>query len=106
MISGDGVKPHGNLASVPVSFVIDTREAGVADLDVVIQDAQGNYVRPKIQDNNDGTYLVTYTPDDVGVYNVSVTFGGQPVPGAPFTVQTNPTGDASKVKIPGMEEGF
>ena len=36
-VTGDGVKPQGVLASVPVSFVIDTREAGIADLDVVIQ---------------------------------------------------------------------
>ena len=37
MVSGDGVRPRGVLASLPTSFVIDTREAGLADLDVVIQ---------------------------------------------------------------------
>jgi len=37
IVSGDGVRPHGVLASLPTSFVIDTREAGLADLDVVIQ---------------------------------------------------------------------
>ena len=37
VVSGDGVKPTGVLASLPTSFMIDTREAGLADLDVVIQ---------------------------------------------------------------------
>jgi len=37
VVSGDGVRPHGVLASIPTSFLIDTREAGLADLDVVIQ---------------------------------------------------------------------
>lgn len=36
-VTGDGVKPQGVLASVPVSFTIDTRDAGIADLDVSIQ---------------------------------------------------------------------
>ena len=36
-VTGDGVKPQGVLASIPVSFTIDTRDAGIADLDVSIQ---------------------------------------------------------------------
>ena len=66
-----------------------------------VQDPSGNYVRPKVQDNGDGTYTVSYTPDDVGRYSIGVKFGGQNVPGAPFSVMTQPTGDASKVKIAG-----
>ena len=58
-------------------------------------------MRPKIQDNGDGTYVVTYTPADVGTYTVGVKFGGQSVPSSPFRVTTSPTGDASKVKILG-----
>ena len=67
----------------------------------LLQDPSGNYVRPKVQDNGDGTYTVTYTPDDVGRYSIGVKFGGEHVPGAPFSVMTQPTGDASKVKIAG-----
>jgi filamin len=36
-VSGEGVQPQGVKASLPVSFTIETREAGLADLDVVIQ---------------------------------------------------------------------
>ena len=41
-VHGEGVRGQGNLASVPVSFVIDTKEAGAADLDVTIT-VSGSY---------------------------------------------------------------
>jgi hypothetical protein len=49
----------------------------------------------------DGTFDVTYTPEDLGVYDVIVKYGGQDVPGAPFPVKATPTGDASKCRITG-----
>ena len=65
------------------------------------QNPEGDFVRPKVQDNGDGTYTVEYTPEDVGLYSVNVKYAGVNVPGAPFLVQTSPAGDASKVKVPG-----
>ena len=44
---------------------------------------------------------MSYTPEDIGCYSVGVRYGDVPVPGAPFSVNTSPTGDASKVKIAG-----
>ena len=77
--------------------VVPTQRCHVSAL----QDPTGSYVRPTVEDNGDGTYTVTYTPEDVGRYSISVKFGGEQVPGAPFSVKTQPTGDASKVKIAG-----
>ena len=37
IVTGNGVQPRGVLASLPTSFLVDTRDAGVADLDVMIQ---------------------------------------------------------------------
>lgn len=54
-----------------------------------------------IQDNADGTYTVQYTPEDCGPYEISVTYGGEPVQGVPFKTTAIPTGDASKCKITG-----
>ena len=42
-----------------------------------------------------------YTPEDLGVYDVTVQHGGVDVPGSPFNVKATPTGDASKCKIIG-----
>ena len=66
------------------------------------QNPQGGYIQPEIMDNADGTYAVSYKPDDVGVYTATVKYGGQQVPKSPFRVKTSPTGDASKVKIAGQ----
>lgn len=99
-VLGDGVSRGGVPASLPVSFTIDTRDAGLSDLDVLITDPAGRNVRQMIDDNNDGTYTVSYRPEDLGNYQVVVRYGGQYVPGAPFVVPAFPVGDASKVRVP------
>ncbi|XP_074644607.1 filamin-A-like isoform X5 [Tubulanus polymorphus] len=103
-VDGTGIKPEV-MASFPVTFMIDTREAGIADLEVQILDPTGQPVRPQILDNGDGTYTVAYTPEDVGTYQITVKFGGQPVPKAPFKVASKRCGDAKKCFITeGLEE--
>jgi len=42
----------------------------------------------QVADNGDGTYTVTYTPTQVGDYNIDVVFEGQHIKGAPFNVET------------------
>ncbi|BFZ10498.1 hypothetical protein BsWGS_13537 [Bradybaena similaris] len=88
-------------ASLPAVFNVDTRQAGDADLEVFVKRPDGTLIRPLIQDNEDGTYDVAYTPEDLGVYDVVVQYGGQNVPGSPYNVKATPTGDASKCKITG-----
>ena len=36
-VYGEGVKPSGVLASLPVSFTVDTSQAGLADVDILIE---------------------------------------------------------------------
>lgn len=91
-------------ASLPVSFCIDTSEAGIAELEVSIQRPDGTFIQPIIADNGDGTFTVTYTPEDVGVYTIKIKFGGVDVPNTPIKAQSKPVGDASKCRITkGME---
>ena len=52
-------------------------------------------------DNNDGTFKIIYTPKDVDRYTIKVKYGGEPVPKSPWTVNSTPTGDASKCDIIG-----
>jgi filamin len=99
-VSGDGVNPSENaLASIPLSFVVDTRQAGHSQLDVEIIGPQGTPVKPSIQSVGDGTYFVSYVPEDVGQHKITVKYAGQEIPTGPFRVNTVPTGDASKVKV-------
>ncbi|XP_061221359.1 E3 ubiquitin-protein ligase TRIM45-like isoform X4 [Neopsephotus bourkii] len=43
-------------------------------------------VKPTVCDNGDGTYHVSYSPEEPGVYAVCVSVKGQHVQGSPFTV--------------------
>ena len=66
-----------------------------------LQAPDGRYLRPDITDNKDATVTVHYTPEDVGKYNAKIKYGGDPIPGSPFEVNTRPSGDASKCQITG-----
>lgn len=41
----------------------------------------------------DGTYAVTFVPDECGPYNVSIKYGDKDVIGSPFILQAHPTGE-------------
>ena len=99
-VEGAGVR-HGILASLPASFVVDTREAGEAQLEVAIKDPEGNLVPTRIENNSDGTFNVYYVPEDVGRYTISVLYGGVAVKDAPFNVKVDPCGDAQKCQVYG-----
>lgn len=73
---------------------------------VLFQAPDGRYLRPDITDNKDATVTVHYTPEDVGKYNAKIKYGGDPIPGSTFEVNTRPSGDASKCQITGRSMKF
>ncbi|XP_069142482.1 filamin-A-like isoform X9 [Argopecten irradians] len=106
MVTGSGVGPNVH-ASKPVTFTIDTSQAGMGDLEVTIMRPDGSFITPVVQDNGDGTFTVSYIPDDLGQYKINVKFGGKNVPNSPFKVKACPTGDASKCRITeGLDNKF
>ena len=59
-----------------------SREGADADLDAVWA---------KVEDGADGTYVVRYTPQDVGTFKLFVLIGdSEPVADSPYTVRVNP----------------
>ena len=44
----------------------------------------------KIEDNEDGIYIVEYTPPHTGLYEVKIEVNGQPLDGSPWSVQVIP----------------
>ncbi|XP_070558718.1 filamin-A-like isoform X3 [Ptychodera flava] len=104
-VQGPGLEKTGIPASLPIEFIVDTRDAGDAELTITITDANGKHIKPDIIDNGDGTYRIRYTPTDVGRYTITVKYGGDQVPYSPYHVRTSPTGDASKVEIIGVKCG-
>ncbi|CAF3564394.1 unnamed protein product [Adineta steineri] len=100
IVDGPGIH-SGIPASLETYFRIDTREAGFEHPDVLIKNPEGLLVPSKIVDNKDGTYRVTYKPNDAGRYLISVNYGGVPINNSPFNVKVEPIGDASKCHISG-----
>ncbi|XP_046889363.1 filamin-C-like isoform X2 [Hypomesus transpacificus] len=94
--SGPGLDTSGVLASLPVEFTIDARDAGEGLLTVQILDPEGKPKKATIQDNRDGTYTVSYVPDSTGPYTITIKYGGDEIPYSPYRIQSLPTGDASK----------
>jgi hypothetical protein len=66
-----------------------------------VQNSRGELVKALVQTNVDGTYTVNYTPEDVGHYTITVTYGGQEIPTGPIHVNSVPTGNAEQVKLTG-----
>ncbi|XP_051548052.1 filamin-C [Myxocyprinus asiaticus] len=94
--SGPGLDTKGVAASLPVEFTIDARDAGKGLLTVQILDPEGKPKKASIQDNQNGTYTVSYVPDMTGRYTITIKYGGDNIPYSPYSVHAFPTGDASK----------
>ncbi|NXX77382.1 TRI45 protein, partial [Urocolius indicus] len=50
------------------------------------KDKRGCAVKPTVCDNGDGTYHISYSPEDPGLYAVCIYVKGQHVQGSPFTL--------------------
>ena len=59
-------------------------------------------MKASIKDNDDGTFTVSYTPEDIGRYNVSVKYGIEEVPYSPYRMRSQPSGDAKKCIVSGL----
>ncbi|XP_060713588.1 filamin-B isoform X1 [Tachysurus vachellii] len=88
-------------ASLPVEFTIDAKDAGEGQLSVEITDKEGKPKKMSVQDNQDGTYKVSYVPDKVGRYTIVIRYGGDEIPTSPYRVRATSTGDASKCTVTG-----
>ncbi|XP_029947767.1 filamin B a isoform X1 [Salarias fasciatus] len=93
------------LASLPVEFSIDAKDAGQGQLSVLITDQDGKVKEPTIHDGGDGTYQVSYVPDRTGRYTIVIKYGGDDIPASPYRVRATATGDASKCTVTGPGVG-
>ncbi|KAK1799532.1 hypothetical protein P4O66_000414 [Electrophorus voltai] len=98
--SGPGLTT-GLPASLPVEFTIDTKDAGEGQLSVQIKDQDGKPKKVNFQENQDGTYQVSYVPDKMGRYTIVIKYGGDEIPTSPYRVRATTTGDASKCTVTG-----
>ena len=68
-------------------------EAGVGAVDVSIDGppTTGDQLKPAVNQQEDGVWLVEYTPLAAGPHHVNVNFCGQPIKNSPFTAHVKPS---------------
>lgn len=81
---GDGLL-H-SIAFQPAFFNIDTRGAGLGDIDLQIEGPGPRETKIQTFDNGDGTCNVSYLPTMAGIYKISVLFGDSHIQCSPYFV--------------------
>lgn len=86
-------------------FTVDCSKAGDAELTIEMVSDNGSKVEVHVQNNGDGTYTITYTPQSPGMYNITIKYGGHALPKFPVRLRVDPAVDTSGVKVygPGVE---
>ncbi|XP_043522612.1 filamin-A isoform X2 [Frieseomelitta varia] len=103
-VYGPGIEPNGVVVSTPTTFTVETFSAGKGDVDVIVEDAQGNKIPVDIRFNNDKnlTYSVSYTPRSAMPHKVKIFFAGREILKSPYVINVDtPTGDPNKVTASG-----
>eukprot|EP00062_Callorhinchus_milii_P024180 gi/632983815/ref/XP_007908833.1/ PREDICTED: filamin-B [Callorhinchus milii] len=103
VVSGPGLE-RGKVGEAAI-LNVDCSKAGPGDLTVETVSEKGAKTETHIQDNSDGTYIVSYIPLQHGMYTIELKYGGQTVPKFPAHVQVDPAVDTSNIKVygPGIE---
>jgi len=104
---GPGLK--GGLVGRPAEFTVNALEAGSGALALSIDGPAK--VKMNCVEQDDGTYKVIYNPTVSGIYEISIRFAGQHIPGSAYKVHIaanedeldaiSVSGDASKCKSSG-----
>lgn len=91
---GEGL--HHGIEDRPATFQVDSQELR-GNLSVKIEGPQ-HYTKNQIELQTDGSYLVKYTPVEVGQFKIHVKWNDREIPGSPFiSYVVNP----EKVKVIG-----
>ena len=81
VVNGPGIK-EGKV-NVPVEFYVDVKEAGPGAVGVAVKGPSRAEI--SFTKGGDNITKVQYVCTDPGVYDVTVKFSGEQVPGSPFT---------------------
>lgn len=110
-VSGDGVL--GGFTGKPSKFIIHTKKPNLyhdrlLEVTVVTRSPKSDLpsaesssavVTTNVHDNEDGTYLVEYTPHQAGDHTVTVQYQKQHIVGSPYRASIIETTDASKCRL-------
>lgn len=55
-------------ASMPATFEVDTKAAGMGEVGVVVNSASGKSVKPILNHVGNGKYVISFVPEELGAY--------------------------------------
>lgn len=78
--------PKSNLLThVPISFLVNLKEAGVSDLDVTVLSPTGQNIPVNVFSKSDEIKMVEFVPTVAGHYKTTILYGGEQVSSSPIT---------------------
>ncbi|KAL5967554.1 Filamin-A [Taenia solium] len=93
-VSGPGIEENGgNCVGRRTFFNAFTKNAGagLVSCDVIDPNGRRDTIKPRITHSDEnGPFLIEYTPKMEGPHKVEVMFVGQPIPNSPFPVNVGP----------------
>lgn len=97
-VYGPGVEPNSVEVGKKTEFFIDHKAAGVAPLEIKVNDTQGRAIPVQISEKGEGVKQVYYTPANAKPHTVEVNYGGVAAPNSPFRVYVNAPLNPAKVQ--------
>ena len=94
-VYGPGLKSA--TAGQETCFTVDAKNAGPGTLSI---DAEGpDKLDVRCEQQNEGLYLVSYTPKIGGEYKINIGFGGVDVPNSPFKINVAPDPNSTNAQL-------
>lgn len=108
---GPGVDKQALFREATTSFTVDARplnRRGGDHVTAEVRNPSGALTECEVKDNRDGTYIVEYTPYEIGLHSVQVLFEDTPIPKSPFKVSVTEGCDPTRVVAsgPGLEQAL
>ncbi|XP_058120386.1 filamin-A isoform X1 [Anopheles ziemanni] len=104
LCSGEGLR--NGVVGREIKSWIDTRRAGPGELTAHCAGPR-KVAYCELYDHGDATFTLNVKPQEPGRHTLTIKYGGQHVPGSPYTLRVVGAPDASKVRVygPGIEHG-
>lgn len=98
-VFGPGVEPNSVEVGKKTEFTVDFKAAGVAPMEIKVNDTTGKMVPVQIVDKGEGLKQVYYAPSNSKPHTIEVNYGGVAAPNSPFRVYVNAPLDPTKVQV-------
>ncbi|EEC09954.1 conserved hypothetical protein [Ixodes scapularis] len=104
LCSGEGLR--GGTVGKEIKAFIDTRKGGPGELTAHCMGPH-KMAHCELYDHRDGTFTLYLKPQEGGRHLLTIKYGGDHIPGSPYTLRIAGAPDASKVRVygPGIEPG-